>query len=91
MKSLQKEHKKARHIVYCARGENLAWIQSDDGEPRGSATKPMQANIKGRELVNIALIIIRYFGGVKLGVGPLFRAYNEASKGVMANAEFKEV
>ncbi len=49
---------------------------SDDGEPGGSAGKPILAPIVGRQLVDTMVVVVRYFGGVKLGVGGLVRAYS---------------
>lgn len=81
--SLSKEHKKASHIVYLCKDFKGELKKSDDKEPKGSATKPMEANLKGHDFYEVALIIVRYFGGKKLGLGPLFRAYNKASKEVI--------
>ncbi|QIW09582.1 YigZ family protein [Francisella sp. LA112445] len=53
---------------------------SDDGEPSGSAGKPILAHIQGSGLLNILVVVVRYFGGVKLGVGGLIRAYGQAAK-----------
>ncbi len=52
---------------------------SDDGEPGGSAGRPILAQIQGRNLVNTAVIVTRYYGGTKLGVGGLVRAYGAAA------------
>ena len=60
---------------------------SDDGEPSGSAGKPIMEVIDKFELTNVLLVVTRYFGGVKLGVGGLRRAIFEASELVVQNAE----
>lgn len=52
---------------------------SDDGEPGGSAGRPILAQIQGRNLLNIAVVVTRYYGGTKLGVGGLVRAYGSAA------------
>lgn len=52
---------------------------NDDGEPGGSAGRPILAQIQGRNLVNVAVIVTRYYGGTKLGVGGLVRAYGSAA------------
>lgn len=52
---------------------------SDDGEPGGSAGRPILAQLQGRNLLNVAVIVTRYYGGTKLGVGGLVRAYGSAA------------
>ena len=72
------EHKKARHITYAYVLANTAKI-SDDGEPRGTAGLPIYNAIIRRNLQNVAVAVVRYFGGVKLGKGGLIRAYGKAA------------
>lgn len=64
---------------------------NDDGEPGGSAGKPILAPIVGRDLLNCLVVVVRYFGGVKLGVGGLVRAYSQAANAVLDNAHIIEV
>lgn len=64
---------------------------SDDGEPNGSAGKPILAPIVGRELLDSMVIVVRYFGGVKLGVGGLVRAYSQAANAVLDNANIIKI
>lgn len=64
---------------------------SDDGEPAGSAGKPILAPIVGRALYDVLVVVVRYFGGVKLGVGGLVRAYSDAANAVLNAAEIIEV
>lgn len=64
---------------------------SDDGEPNGSAGKPILAPIVGRELLDCLVVVVRYFGGVKLGVGGLVRAYSQAANAVLDAASVIEV
>ena len=82
MEEIKIEHPKARHYVYAYRYinefEQIVENQSDDGEPKGSSGPPALAVLRGNELVNTAAIIVRYFGGIKLGVGGLVRAYGKS-------------
>ncbi len=64
---------------------------SDDGEPNGSAGKPILAPIVGQGLFDVLVVVVRYFGGVKLGVGGLVRAYSHATNAVLSVAEHVEV
>lgn len=91
MKKLKEEHPKGRHFVYAYRYLNefdqVVENQSDDGEPKGSSGKPTLAAVRGAELINSAVIIVRYFGGIKLGVGGLVRAYSDATNLAINSAE----
>ena len=60
--------------------------QTDDGEPKGSAGKPSLDVLRGAELVNTALITVRYFGGIKLGIGGMVRAYGGAVNEVISQS-----
>ncbi|PID46874.1 MAG: hypothetical protein CSB47_01970 [Proteobacteria bacterium] len=64
---------------------------SDDGEPGGSAGKPMLSPLQGREIFDIVVVVVRYFGGTKLGVGGLMRAYGGAVAQLLDRAELKTV
>ena len=78
LKNIQKEHYKATHNCYAyVIGENKD-IQkfNDDGEPSGTAGKPILEAILHKELTNILVIVTRYFGGTKLGAGGLIRSYS---------------
>lgn len=59
---------------------------SDDGEPKSSAGKPVLAPIQGRDLTNAAVVVVRYFGGIKLGVGGLVRAYGGGASAALDEA-----
>ena len=91
---LKNEHPKARHHVYAYRYLNdfdqIVENSSDDGEPKGTSGKPSLAVLAGNELINTAVIIVRYFGGVKLGTGGLVRAYSDSVNEVIKIASFKE-
>ncbi len=62
---------------------------NDDGEPGGSAGRPILAQLTGRDLVNVAVVVTRYFGGTKLGVGGLVRAYGAATAAAVDHATFQ--
>ncbi len=91
MKRLKKEHPKARHHVYAYRYLNefdqIVENCSDDGEPKGTSGKPSLNVLAGHEIINSAVIIVRYFGGIKLGTGGLVRAYSDAVNLVIENSE----
>lgn len=90
MNRLKKEHPKARHFVYAYRYLNefdqIVENSSDDGEPKGTSGKPCLNVLAGNEMINTAVIVVRYFGGVKLGTGGLVRAYGDSVNEVMANS-----
>jgi len=82
MELLKKNHPKARHFVYAYRYKNefdqIVENSSDDGEPKGTSGKPALSVLNGADIINSAVIIVRYFGGIRLGTGGLVRAYSEA-------------
>ncbi len=92
LEQLRKEHPKARHFVYAYRYlneyEQVVENCSDDGEPRGTSGKPTLAVLSGANIINTAVIIVRYFGGIKLGTGGLVRAYSDSVNAVIDNAIF---
>lgn len=83
LNGLKKAHPKAVHFVYAYRVinslEQVIEQSSDDGEPKGSSGQPCLNVLRGWEMVDFGIIIVRYFGGVKLGVGGLVRAYTKAT------------
>jgi len=79
---IRRAYHDARHIVYAYRvlaGEALRERADDAGEPTRSAGWPILELLRGEELVNVLVVVARYFGGVKLGVGNLRRAYRDAA------------
>ena len=81
-------HPEARHICWAYRGSERDIIRLvDDGEPSGTAARPILTVIEGLGLENIGVAVIRYFGGTKLGTGGLARAYSSAAQSVLAAAE----
>jgi uncharacterized YigZ family protein len=87
---LKREHPKASHVVYAVRYLNdqsqIVENSSDDGEPKGAAGLPALNVLRGEDLVDVAVMIVRYFGGTKLGIGGMVRAYTLATKEVIAHA-----
>ena len=85
------EHSHATHICY-AYILNSGMLEkcSDDGEPSGTAGKPILEVLKKKELENVILIVVRYFGGIKLGAGGLTRAYSTCASGVLDNSKIIE-
>jgi uncharacterized YigZ family protein len=87
---LKAEHPKANHVVYALRYFNeldqVVENTSDDGEPKGCAGVPALNVLRGEALINCAVLIVRYFGGIKLGTGGMARAYALAVKNVLKEA-----
>ena len=89
LRNLQKEHSKAKHIVYAYKVGNKT-KSCDDREPKGTAGRPLLELLLKKELDNIALIVVRYFGGTLLGAGRLLRTYVQAGVNVVNIAEIVE-
>jgi uncharacterized YigZ family protein len=90
--ALRKEFFDATHLCYAYRlgADRSDFRAVDAGEPTGSAGKPILAAIDRTGLTDILLTVTRYFGGIKLGVGGLARAYGEAASGVLASTTPKD-
>lgn len=86
--NLKKEHFNARHHCYAYRlgADKMAYRVNDDGEPSNTAGKPILGQIQSFDLTNIAIIVVRYFGGTLLGVSGLINAYKLASADAIKNA-----
>jgi uncharacterized YigZ family protein len=91
MKRLREEHPKAVHWVSAWRSLNefdqIVEYAGDDGEPKGTSGKPTLSVLQGQELINAAIITVRYFGGTKLGPGGLVRAYADSANAAVSAAE----
>lgn len=85
---LKKQHHQARHHCYAfaMKPDKSFYRYSDDGEPSGSAGAPIYGQIQSFDVTNVAIVVVRYFGGTKLGVGGLINAYREAAKAALDNA-----
>ena len=92
LEALKKEHHSARHWCYAYQigTETFLYRANDDGEPNNSAGMPIYGQIQSFELTNILIIVVRYFGGVKLGVGGLINAYRSAAKLAIENSKIIE-
>ena len=90
IKSLKAEYKKAKHYCYAYRVGSKS-KSSDDGEPSGTAGRPLLELLHKRELNNVALIVVRYFGGTKLGASRLLRTYVQAGVNVINASQLVEM
>lgn len=82
IESLKKQHHAARHWCYAWQlgVETIQYRSNDDGEPSNSAGQPIYGQIQSFGVTNILIVVVRYFGGVKLGVGGLINAYKSSAK-----------
>ena len=89
IKTFKKDYYDARHVCYAYMlgAERKEWRANDDGEPSGTAGRPILGQINSRELTNILVVVVRYFGGILLGTGGLTVAYREASADALNKAE----
>ena len=92
IQGLKKEYYDARHHCYAYRlGHTGAiWRMNDDGEPSSTAGRPIYGQILSAELSDILVVVVRYFGGIKLGVPGLIRAYKTSTADAIANATIIE-
>lgn len=88
----RKQYYDARHICYAYMLGNAKneWRANDDGEPSGTAGRPILGQINSFELTNVLVIVVRYFGGILLGTGGLITAYKEASMNALEQANIVE-
>ena len=92
IKRYANEYHDARHCcwAYMIGTERNEYLSSDNGEPSGTAGKPILGQINSFELTNIVIVVIRYFGGIKLGTSGLIVAYREAAKLAIEAGEILE-
>ena len=94
LNELKKNHPKANHFVTAFRYLNeynqIIEGSSDDGEPKGSSGKPTLKVLEGNDIINAAIITIRYFGGILLGIGGLVKAYSNVANLAIKNAKLLE-
>lgn len=92
LNELKKKHTSARHFCYAYQigTETKAYRVNDDGEPNNSAGMPIYGQLLSFDVTDVLVVVIRYFGGVKLGVGGLISAYKTATQMALENAEIIE-
>ena len=93
MNALRTQHSSANHIAFAYRiktEKGTVCRFHDAGEPSGTAGKPIFKYIEGHDLINVLCVVVRYFGGIKLGAGGLTRAYGNTAKKAIEAAEIIE-
>jgi len=90
--NLKKEHHSARHHCFAWRlgTDQQSFRVNDDGEPSGTAGRPIYSQIQQHELTDILVVVVRYFGGILLGTSGLINAYKHATADVLNNASIME-
>lgn len=88
LEQLKKQHFSARHWCYAYQmgTDKISYRANDDGEPNNSAGMPIYGQIQSFDVTNVLIVVVRYFGGVKLGVGGLISAYKTAAQMALENA-----
>lgn len=85
--NMKKQNKKCTHVCYAYQISTPTFMAKmvDDGEPSGTAGKPIYNVIEKKNLTNILVVVVRYFGGIKLGAGGLVRAYSKCASMAVEN------
>ena len=93
IETLKKQHHAARHWCYAYQlgTETIKYRANDDGEPSNSAGMPIYGQIQSFDVTNILIVVVRYFGGVKLGVGGLINSYRTAAQMALENSKIEEL
>lgn len=92
LEEIKKQYHDARHWCYAYRlgFDGLTYRVNDDGEPSNTAGQPIYGQLLANDITNVLLIVVRYFGGVKLGVGGLIKAYRTCAEETLAEAVIEE-
>lgn len=92
IEEVKKEHHSARHWCYAYQlgTETITFRANDDGEPNNSAGMPIYGQIQSFDLTNVLVIVVRYYGGVKLGVGGLINAYKTGAQLALESSDIIE-
>ncbi len=93
VKQYQNEYHDSRHVcwAYMIGPERSEWQLNDNGEPSGTAGKPILGQINSFNVTDVVIIVVRYFGGIKLGTSGLIAAYREAARLALEDAGIKEM
>lgn len=93
VKNYQNEYHDSRHVcwAYMLGHERNEWQLNDNGEPSGTAGKPILGQINSKNLTNVLVVVVRYFGGIKLGTPGLIAAYREAARLALEDAGVEEM
>ncbi len=93
IKGAWEKHPQASHIVYAYQVGKTGDLfgLSDDGEPHGTAGRPVLEVVKGSGITNLLVMVVRYFGGTKLGTGGLVKAYTNSAQAVLAKLPTEEL
>lgn len=92
IKRYQNEYHDARHVcwAYMIGPERLEWQLNDNGEPSGTAGKPILGQINSLGVTNLVVVVVRYFGGIKLGTSGLIEAYRQAAREAIEAGNIRE-
>ena len=92
IEALKKKHHSARHWCYAWQlgVDEIRYRANDDGEPNNSAGQPIYGQILSKDITNVLVVVVRYFGGTKLGVGGLITAYKTSANLILSEANIVE-
>ena len=92
LETLRKKHYNAGHFCYAFQTgtQTIYFRTNDDGEPNGTAGLPIYGQLQSFDVTNILVVVVRYFGGTKLGVGGLIQAYKSTAQQALENADIVE-